>query len=180
MSKVLLCAVLALSSIAHADTADEDSKSELAATAMSVSGTLAGAGLTTLALTNGDYRAPLHDEIYELLGAGLVTLAIAPSLGRWYAHDTAKTGLVLRTLGIAGGALGYWMFATGIFFNPATAGAGIILGGGGIGMLITGTAIDLWGAHASVRRYNHAHSIDISVAPLVTPRASGLALVGTF
>jgi hypothetical protein len=128
--------ILALSSIAHADTTDEDSKSELAATAMSVGGTLAGAGLTTVARTNGDYRA--------------------------------------------GGALGYWMFATGVFFNPATAGAGIILGGGGIGMLITGTAIDLWGAHASVRRYNHAHSIDISVAPLVTPRASGLALVGTF
>lgn len=186
MSKTVCCAVLvvaAVSSIARADPGtDDDSKSELAATALSAGGTLAGAALLTGAIANADSASTYHAAFPELLGAGLVALAVGPSLGRWYAHDRATKGLVLRSIGLGGVAAGFAMYQTGVVGaifggNPAMLVGGLAVGAASIGLVVAGTAMDLWGAHESVRRYNAR----IMLAPMVTPHGgTGLAVVGTF
>ncbi len=187
MSKTLLCAVLAvtaMSSIARADSAD--SKSELAATALSAGGTLAGGLMLTGAIAGADSSSAYHAEFPELLVGGLAGLAVGPSLGRWYAHDGSKKGLVLRGVGLAGVAAGFAMYqngVAGVIFggSPVTLVGGLAVGGASVGMLVAGTAIDIWGAHDSVRRYNRSHGIDVALAPMVTPHGgNGLAVVGTF
>lgn len=187
MSKTFLCAVVAvtaMSSIARAD--DGDSKSELAATALSAGGTLAGGLMLTGAIAGADSGSAYHAAFPELLAGGLAGLAVGPSLGRWYARDGSKKGLVLRTVGLAGLAAGFAMYQNGVAgaifaSSPVTLIGGLAIGGASVGVLVAGTAMDIWGAHSSVRRYNRSHGIDVALAPMVMPHGgNGLAVVGTF
>ena len=185
MSKTACCAVLVLatSSIARADTTTDDaSKSELVATTLSVGGTLAGAALLTGAIAGADFASPYHAAFPELLAGGIAGLALGPSIGRWYAHDHATKGLVLRSIGLGGVAAGFAMYQTGIVGaifggNPGMLAGGLVVGAASIGLVVAGTAIDIWGAHDSVRRFNRT----LAVAPMITPHGgNGLAVVGTF
>ena len=96
---------------------------------------------------------------------------IGPSLGHFYADNTshALTGISIR---LGGGALGVLGF--GVALNASLEGNS---GGGGTALFYAGALTDLvsagydiFKADDAAREYNEAHGLNAQVAPTVGPR----------
>ena len=171
---------------------DSGPKSEDAALALSIAGTLAGPALMAAAehMDNGTTKLSLDS-------AGLLLSAIGPSAGHWYAGQASGGAIALRTTGIL-------LMGTGIAMeilhgvslvssddngpqpidNHTDSTAGIALVAIGGAALVGGTIYDLVTSRHAAREYNqHHHSVQF--APMMSRTttggmATGVALNGSF
>lgn len=187
-------ALLALSLVlvahrVHAQGVDPDTKSETAATALAVGGSLVGPTLILAALDSDRSAAPLHDEVVPMLVAGSAAIVLGPSLGNWYAHEGFSFGLGLRIGGGLGMLLGGSLFVPHLFSADNTRGdevamvAGVGLFGLGALAVKVGTIADIIEAPRAARAYNRNH-VQLSLAPIAARSPSGhtagVAIVGRF
>ena len=168
-SLVALVVIVVLTTTAHAD--EPDDKSPTGALVLSSVGTLAA----YLTFVGG---VDAHDSSRDLrIGISTAAWIALPSLGHLYAHDWVSKGMVIRTLGIAGIALG----AQQACEDEPCGGDFLIIAG--VGAVITGTIWDLASAPSAADEYNAAHA-HATFAPTVLMPPSGpvvgLGIDGTF
>lgn len=181
---MIACLIAPAGARADASVGDSD-KSEVLATGLALTGTLAGAGVVVAALTNGNYSAPLHDEVVPLLVAGSTLLVFGPSFGNWYAHQGLSTGLAMRLGGGLVGGIGGSLLASSLFRGGSSGWVGLGLGLAGAGLFVTGTGLDIWQAHRSVELYNRDHATRrLAILPTLIRsggvQQAGLAVVAAF
>ena len=165
---VLIFAV-GLTSTARAD--EPDDKSPTGALLLSSTGTLA-AYLTFIRAV--DATGSSRDLQIGLSAAAWIAL---PSLGHLYAHDWLSKGLVIRTLGLAGIALG----ARQTCEDDPCGGDFLIIAS--LGAVITGTIWDLASAPSAADEYNASHARATLAPAVLTPPSGpvvGLGISGTF
>jgi hypothetical protein len=144
------------------------------ARALTIGATLASAAIL------GSGLAVENDELALAGGAGLLFL---PSLGHWYAGDTAAVGLGLRVGGVLAAGLGTYLVFRSIDLGDeghadqddellGVLGLGLALGGSAA--MVGGIAYDWLTVDAAVRE-NH-----VRLAPVASSRGLGLALAGSF
>lgn len=172
-----LLVLMLLAGVAHAET---DDRSEVTAGALAVGGSLVGPALITLAFEEGNQAGtPLHDQFWQLMAGGGAAILIGPSLGNWYAGQLDSTGLNLRLGGGLAVGVGVALVASGFSFGDGGNDGEVLLGGliglAGAGMVAAGTVLDVINAPMAVARRHH-----VAIAPMISPRQTGLALAGTF
>lgn len=179
---VLAAVSLVLAHTARADTLETD-KSETTAFGLAVGGTLVGPALVALAINQGDSAgSPLHAEFWPMMATGGVAMVLGPSLGNWYAGKVGSTGLNLRLGGAAVVAVGAAMAIDGFHIldtpgNDTELLAGGLIGLAGLGMVATGTVLDLISAPHAAAEHDRHH---LAFAPLVGAKQTGFAIAGTF
>ncbi len=179
MRVVVVFAVLAvLATPALADGDPPEPVDEHVALALSLGGTVASWGLVVASVKlDGEMS---HDAVGALTTIGLLGTFLAPSAGHWYADKYLTRGLGLRALGGASATLGVITIAGCIGEDADCSGA---LGAGllllGAGLYAYGTVDDIASAPARARARN-AEIEALTVAPLVTPTTTGLAIAGSF
>ena len=177
---VLVVAALLLGHAAHADALDSE-KSEAVAFGLSGAGTLLGPALVAVAISEGDEATgPLHAEFWPMMAAGGVAMIIGPSLGNWYAGRLDSTGLNLRLGGAVAAGLGAAMAISAFSFDDNHDGqfaVGGLIALAGVGMVATGTVLDLISAPRAAAEHNRHH---LAFAPIAGPKQTGLMLAGTF
>ena len=115
----------------------------------------------------------------DLVGVGLLSSLLTPSLGEWYAGKplTAGMGIRLASAGVElyglAEAFKCWDSCTSSDNNTA----GVLVVGGLIGYA-AGTIYDIADAPSSAREYNRAHSWHATVTPTVMRTPSGNAQMG--
>jgi len=158
---------------APVDVPSHDEVNPTVAAVLPIVGTLASA--TAIGLSLG------HQNL-DLFLVGGIGSVLMPSVGRWYAHSPAASGLAIRTFGAGILFAGLLLLdvdceAYGPCNNTGSEVALFLLGGG----LYLGSAIyDIVKGSQEARAYN-ARLPHITVVPLIQPdRGSyGLALTGT-
>jgi hypothetical protein len=160
-----LVIVLLLAGTAHAQSED-DTKSETAATWLSIGGTAAAyVGLAeSTRITDNSHGATSRG----LIAADVAGLLVLPSLGQFYADDWHPTGLAIRAAGLAAIVVGAKSedAACGDGFCPT-----MLLVLVGVLTVATGTIYDIGMAGESAHAYNRAHRV--SIAPTVLNPPSG-------
>ncbi len=166
-------------------------KNPMIALALSAGTTVIGGGLliTAAALEEPQSDFKKNSALLGLMGGGIVAVLVGPTLGHVYAGDAWNRWLRLRLLG-AGGVVAGGLIA-GASANgdacgfPGTScssaqtaafGLGILLVAGGAISYIVGMGAEIGSAPRAADRYNR----QLSIAPLATTQALGLALAGTF
>ncbi len=104
---------------------------------------------------------------------GIAGMVLGPSAGHWYAGEGVTTGLVLRAT--AATAVTFLALRDPRLDDPVPTIGGLILA---LGVWETGVIWDLVTVPGAVRRHNR--KLDLVVAPVVTDRSAGLALVGAW
>jgi hypothetical protein len=155
---------------------------------------LSGAGTavsSTLILSGFLFAKDGYPIDKPLMYSGLVSAAIAPSLGEFYAGQYITYGMAARVLaaGLATYALTHFNETTTCDNATMTGtmctsieGAGLALLGVSAIAFIGGMAYDVDDAGPAVDRYNRGHGLVIAPAPMPTPTgpAPGLWIGGTF
>lgn len=172
----LACTLALIASLAAGTAhAEPDSpKNENTALALSLGGTLASAGLMAYGvMRDGDEASGV------LIGAGLVSSLVTPSLGQFYSGRILTPGLGLR---VAGGAVALIGVAQTLSCVSAdrdcdsfTDGPATIALGGGLAAL--GAVLDIATAPRAARSYNERH---LQLVPASTGANLGLSLTGRF
>lgn len=168
-SLLVLVFIVGLTSPALAD--EPDDKSPTAALLLSSTGTLAAYLTFVRAVDATDSSRDLR------IGLSAAAWIALPSLGHWYAHDWMTKGLVIRTLGLAGIALGAQQSCE----DEPCGGDFLIIAS--IGAVITGTLWDIASAPSAADEYNAAHAHATFSPAVLTPPSGpvfGLGLSGTF
>jgi hypothetical protein len=175
-SVAVFTAILAAAAPARAET--DAPKSENTALALSLGGTLASAGL----MASG-FSLMSHDDETgaRLMGVGLMSFAITPSLGHIYSGKILTGGLALRAGGAAVALVGVAQaLDCGIIWSSKDCGfftsgeAAVLLGGT---LAAAGVIWDIASAPRAARRYNEKH---ISLVPAAPGASLGLSLAGRF
>jgi hypothetical protein len=159
-----LALTVALTTTARAD--DPDDKSPTGATLLTSTGTVAA--FVTFVRADGSPRS---------LAVSAAAWIALPSLGHWYAHDWVSKGLVLRTIGVAGIALG----AAQTCEDDPCGGDFLILAS--IGVLLTGAIWDIASSWSAADEYNAARAHTTLAPTVLTPPSGpvlGLGFSGTF
>lgn len=160
---------VALTTTARAD--EPNDKSPTGAILLSSTGTLAAYLTFVHAVDATDSSRDLR------IGISAAAWIALPSLGHLYAHDWLSKGLVIRTLGLAGIALG-----TRQTCEDAPCGGDFLIIAS-IGAVITGTIWDLASAPSAADEYNASHAHTTLAPAVLTPPSGpvvGLGINGTF
>ena len=175
--RACLPAVIVLSLLARAAHAEVPSrtpahKSPNAAFGLSFAGTL----VTLVAIPVGVFAPPA-----EAKAGGLAVALLAPSAGTLYAGDVLTPGLALRGLGVA--------VIAGIVQRDSwceinqhdqchTSDLEIHVIEAAAAAIVVGGVWDSIRGPSTVRAHNAR--VDLTLAPVVTPTSSGLAITGSF
>lgn len=188
MKPAVIVSVLALTtSIA---SADEGSRDETTAYALSIGGEVAslallaapllaqGDGCTTDPSDGGGLPACDVFDGPTLPIVGAIGLLVAPSLGHWYAGKTWTTGLAVRLAGVGVTGAGAVLLASsclaeGCSDRDAMPGYALVAAGGAA--MVVGTVLDFASIGDSVRARDQ-----LSIAPLPVKDGAGLVLGGRF
>ena len=171
---------------------DATRKNPGTATGLSIFGSLVGAAIFGAGLNSNDNSGGLAI-------AGTAVMLIGPSLGHFYADDgSAAPGITVRSIGSAvliGGLVSYLSGPPPYICldspcdpppvqppqSHAGAEATMVIGGA---ILAVGTIYDIATAGDAARAYNHAHGLDLHVAPMISRtnngNSTGVALGGSF
>lgn len=142
----------------------EERKDESTAFALSATGTL----ISTVLLAQA-----AHTQSDGYFHAAALGLAIAPSLGHWYAGEYLSGGMVAR----AGGAA-LVVIGSQIDGCEDACDAGMALMMGGAATFVAGVLWDVATAPKAARSWNKRH--EISITPSLTSDGGGLSLGGSF
>lgn len=186
MLRLALAAVIASSSLAHADAPGQ---TPLVEPAPAPRGPKSGstAMLTSIATTLGGFALMVSTDDHEglqWLGAGMVL--VGPSTGRWYAGEASFGGIAVRGLasvtmlyGVLIGVLSEDCDSAGNCSSDDDVSGALIMGGG---VLFVGSAVyDVVMADRAARDYNRRN---VTLAPArfrtADGQATGLVLGGHF
>jgi hypothetical protein len=167
-----------------------DYKSPRIALATSLVPTATGAALITLGLVmdpsaQSNHGAPLLFA-QGAIAVGIVALAVGPSLGHRYVGNAWTTGMKLRLISYAVGAVapfvGIWECET--FQGPCNPNTAYSIAGAAAALFVTSAIVDIATAPSAARARNREHHLDatLTLAPIQTATATApsLALVGRF
>jgi hypothetical protein len=161
--KFVIVVLLAVSSIAHAESKPER-KSRGIALALAAAGTIVPVAVIA---------AGFDDKNVTMMLAGTGTLMLSPSLGHWYAGEVFTTGMGVR---IVGGGLALLSAAYLANGDSGSNFLGFTLIGG-ISLLGAGTLMDVVAAPRAVDAWNAEH---VEVTVVKTGNGYGLGVAGTF
>jgi hypothetical protein len=139
---------------AMADPGKPDDVSPANAELLSVAGTLAS---YTTAYIGFEARN------FDVFAAGVASMVVLPSAGRWYAHSSAWDGMTVRGLGVGVAAVG---------LISAIQGDGVgtlIFLGAGAALMAGGTIYDLYRAPLDAAEHNSPLK-NIQITPTVQPQ----------
>jgi len=172
----VLAATLTAAAPAHAET--DPPKSETTALALSLGGSLASVGLMAAAFSDLVHE---DETTAHLFGAGLLSLAITPSLGHIYSGKVLTGGLALRAGGAALALVGLAQaLDCGLIEVRRSCGffesgeAAVVLGGT---VAAAGVIWDIATAPRAARRFNEKH---VTLVPAAPGASLGLSLAGRF
>ena len=172
MRTILVACVLLTSSAVRAD--DGDVKSETTATWLSAGGTLGS--LALIGMGFGVYEAfsadtppettprllkvPLHNWGNGLMVTGLMSTALTPDFGHWYAHEYLTAGLGLRAAGLLVMGIGS-LHVCGPDANEYGCDSSPNTGLIAVGVLVyaAGVVHSIATAPRDVRKYNRNHTV---------------------
>jgi hypothetical protein len=178
-----LAAALVLTGVAHAEPAP---KSEDVALWLSAGGALTSAALAgvggLLALATDDNcfggncppaRHPTLNKVGEaMFTTGVLTSALTPMLGEWYANKYLTAGLGLRAGGAVLALIGSYRGCTcGIEAPLHDPNYGLI--GVGLAVYVGGVVYDVATARSVTRDYNASHPLHVTVVPTTIAQRSG-------
>lgn len=182
-----LAATLCTAAIAHADdggapgmtaplaaplrASTESPKSGDTALELSLGGTVASAALVIAGDKLGSG---------PMVGAGLLSSLVTPSLGEWYLGKAFTTGMGIRAASAVATVVGTAEVLQCIDSETdchTSAAAPYLLFGGLIGYA-TGTIYDIADAPREARRYNERHGFSLTLAPTPLRTPSGQATMG--
>jgi hypothetical protein len=169
--RALLAVVFTVALTATARADEPDDKSPTGAILLSSTGTLAAYLTFVRAVDATDSSRDLR------IGISAAAWIALPSLGHWYAHDWVSKGFVIRTLGLAGIALG----ARQTCEDDPCGGDFLVIAS--IGAVITGTIWDIASAPSAADEYNASHAHATLAPAVLTPPSGpvvGLGINGTF
>ncbi len=133
----------------------------------------------SLGITLASWSAMVADRAMNELPGSLSTLgalgaALGPSVGHWYRGAILTRGMIGRALGVATLVFVMNFDCDGDSCDTAT---NIFLGGAAL--FVLGSADDIITAPLRVRAHNRRLQ-DVTLTPMVTPHAAGLALGARF
>lgn len=140
--------------------------SEITALELSVGGTVVGWSM---------FIAGFKMESGKVIALGALGTLLGPSVGHWYGGAAVTRGMGLR---LAGGAAAFYGFVRVAFCETGCSDKDGYLMLGGALLYVVATLDDVITAPRRVRRHNEA--LELGLAPMVAPRAAGIALGGRF
>lgn len=172
-----LAVLAALALTSRVAAADDQLKNPDTALAWSVAGTAASVGVVAIG-------AQTHNS--SLVGWGVLSSLLTPSLGEWYAGKYVTAGMGLRLLGGAVAIAGVAQaFETSCYIDcnsssSSTSGGGLVLVG--LATFAGGTLYDIATARSAARDYNTSHRLTVLPTVLHPPSGPvyGLGVGGRF
>ncbi len=143
--------------------------SEGVALGLSLGGTIASWALLVAVVADEE------DDHGTLATLGLLGTYVAPSAGHWYAGSFLTRGLGIRT---AGAVATFAAIVKLISCDGCNDAEVEYLFYGGLLLYAAGTIDDIFNARGKVRQKNRERGF--TIAPVVTPQSTGLALGGRF
>ena len=182
--------LLLLVRVGSAQPANPEPKNPKVALALSAGTTVIGGGLliAAAALTDSQSNFKKDPAVLGFIAGGVATILVGPTLGHVYAGRTWNRWLRLRLVGagavVAGGAIALSGGGDACGFPGARcSGAqsaafllGSLLMAGGAVTYVVGMSAEIGSAPHAADRYNR----QLSITPLATSQALGLAMNGTF
>lgn len=151
----IMASLLITSSPAMADPGKPDDVSPSTAELLSLAGTLAS---YTTAYIGFERRS------FDVFAAGVASVVVLPSAGRWYAHSLAWDGMGIRALGVGLAGVGLLVAIT----DGDPVGTLIFLGAGAV-VTASGTIYDLYRAPLDAVEHNTPLS-NLQITPTVQPQ----------